>query len=92
MRADTPVVQIETPKKNPIIIWYTHHKRKVWVRDDLKGHHRNFCLCYICKRNPFNREEGEEKCPIADAIYQNCKEFGVVTPVWECPEFEDERD
>ena len=64
---------------------YEHHGRQVFVREDLKGKHRDHCLCFSCgKFTPDNRRTN---CPIANALYSNCVQFGVVTPVYECPEF-----
>jgi hypothetical protein len=72
------------PKYNPIEI-YVHHGRVVSVRSDLKGHHREFCLCYNdCVRfnpgTPYN-------CEIARALYEFNMKYDLVTPVWECPEY-----
>jgi len=65
---------------------YNHHGNEVWVRPDLKGKHREFCLCHVCKKlDMVNREKN---CPIAKALYENCVKFKLVTPVWECPDFE----
>lgn len=67
---------------------YMHHDRMVMVRSELRGLHRDYCLCFSgCKK--FRPDlPRKENCPIADAIYVNCVEYGVVTPVWECPEVE----
>lgn len=27
----------------------------------------------------------EGNCEIANAVFENCAKFGIVTPVWECP-------
>lgn len=64
---------------------YEHHGKKVFVREDLKGKHREHCLCYSgCT---WFRPGREDNCPIAKAVYRNCVEFGIVTPMWECPVF-----
>lgn len=63
---------------------YTHHDKIVAVQTELKGKHREHCLCYGCdKFKPLR----EDHCPIADAVFANCVKFNVVTPVWECPDF-----
>jgi hypothetical protein len=63
---------------------YTHHEALVWVQSDLKGKHRDNCLCYSCDK----MKPGEpDHCPIASRLYAVCKEFSLVTPVYECPEF-----
>lgn len=63
---------------------YIHHGAQVWVRDDLKGQHRNYCLCYQCDKflpnNPRN-------CPIAQALFKLNVKHALTTPVFECPEF-----
>lgn len=65
---------------------YAHHNIPVWVRADLKGKHRDYCLCYECKKFKPNTSEN---CPIAQAVYENCVKFGITTPMWECPDWED---
>jgi len=66
------------------IIVYEHHGNRVAVQEELKGTHREHCLCYGCD----NFKPGtEENCDIAEAVYENCVDFGIVTPVWECPDF-----
>ena len=56
----------------------------VAVRSDLKGKHREYCMCFDCTE--FNPDT-EYHCPIAKAVYNNCVEFDIVSPVWECPKF-----
>jgi len=65
---------------------YEHHGRTVTVRKDCKGLHRNFCLCYFCKK--FIPGVPEKNCSIANLIYAVCIKCDVVTPVWECPDYE----
>lgn len=62
---------------------YIHHGKSVVVRKDLKGQHRQHCMCYDCAL--FTPEDREENCEIANAVYENAVKFGIVTPVWECP-------
>ena len=69
----------------PKIMEYVHHDAKVKVRRELKGKHRDYCLCHIC--GSFDPDDRDENCCIANAIFENCKKFNVVTPVWECPNF-----
>ena len=57
----------------------------VWVRKDLKGKHREHCLCHSCE--DFHPEDREKNCPIANLNFSVCVAFGVVLPVWECPSF-----
>ena len=62
---------------------YTHHNREVGVRSDLRGRHREHCLCYSCV-------EFEEGCEIAKQVFALCVEENLVLPVWECPSFTSE--
>jgi hypothetical protein len=64
---------------------YEHHGVDVVVNSDMKGKHREICLCYQCGRF---RHEGKPQCVIASAVYGNCVRFNLVTPVLECPAFE----
>lgn len=68
------------------VIRYEHYGANVAVYDELKGRHREHCLCYhpCIKFNP----NTPENCPIAQAVYENCVKFNIVTPMWECKEFE----
>lgn len=65
---------------------YVHYGKKVWVRNDLKGKHREYCLCWHCKR--FNPNEVRKNCSIAKTLYDLCVHYNLVTPVWECKKFE----
>jgi len=67
------------------VITYTHHGTMVSVRSDLQGKHREYCLCFSCEK--FNPGKPETNCPIANLLYAVCLAHGVVTPVWECPQF-----
>ena len=65
---------------------YEHHGKSVAVRTDLKGKHRNHCLCfYPCRR--FHPGE-PTNCSTAQSLFELCKHHGIVTPVYECPDFE----
>lgn len=64
---------------------YTHHGVVVAVRVDLKGKHRDFCLCYSCDKF---KPGMTENCPTAQENYELCVKRDLVLPVWECPEFE----
>jgi len=73
-----------TTKGNEMIVQYEHHGKKVWVRQDLMGQHREYCLCYSCASFKPNTPEN---CPIAQANYEFCVRHNVTLPVWECPIF-----
>lgn len=63
---------------------YDHHGATVWVQPELKGKHRDHCLCMVCDK----LKPGQpDNCPIAQATYENCVKFGTVTPMWECGKF-----
>lgn len=64
---------------------YEHHGKMVAVQPFLKGSHRDHCLCY--QGCIFFQPGSEEHCEIATANFENCKKFGTVQPVYECPKF-----
>lgn len=65
---------------------YEHHGKEVSVVSAVKGMHREHCLCFACKN--FIPEDREVNCNIANAVFENCVKFHLVTPVYECPEYE----
>ena len=69
------------------IIKYEHYGKKVYVDEDLLGKHREHCLCWKCKI--FKPESRIENCRIANLNYAICLLTGIVSPVWECPDFEE---
>lgn len=75
------------PRKNREFIAYRHHHPlvDVFVREDLKGKHRDYCLCYSC--DLFKPEDREENCVIANMVYSICVLDHLVLPVWECADF-----
>lgn len=70
----------------PIFVTYTHHGNLVWVNQELKGLHREHCLCYSCER--FFPGESSN-CPIAQELFNINVKHGITTPVFECPEFKE---
>lgn len=66
---------------------YEHHGHTVAVRSDLKGKHRDHCLCYRC--DEFKPKDPQANCPIANALYSLCVLASITTPVWECELFRD---
>ena len=66
---------------------YEHHGTKVSVREDLKGKHAGHCLCHSCAVANLYCSDPEDKCPIADKVFNLCKDENLVLPVWECPKF-----
>lgn len=71
-----------------MIEWYVHWKNcpPVAVQEDLKGLHRNHCLCWKCGN--FTPENRDLNCPIANLVYAVCVAENLTLPVWECPKFE----
>ncbi len=69
---------------------YKHHDALVVVQLDLKGRHKEHCLCYQqCK---FFAPDTPENCPIAQQVYELCVKEDLVLPVWECPMFQQESE
>lgn len=66
-------------KEDGEFIFYHHHDRDVWVRCDLVGEHRKYCLCFSCAFF--------EECDVTKALYSFCMRHNMIAPVWECPEF-----
>ena len=65
---------------------YEHHGQRVTVQKSLKGRHRQYCLCRDCKN--LDTVDEQHNCPIANELFSVCCVFHIVTPVWECPDFE----
>jgi len=68
-------------------IKYKHHGIDVSVREDLKGKHREHCLCWNCAK--FKPEDREANCQIANLLYKFDILHNVTTPVWECKKFKE---
>ena len=68
-----------------MMIKYEHHGKEVWVSSNLKGHHKKCCLCWSCDN--FIPNDREKNCKIANLLFSACQAFNIVTPVWECPEW-----
>jgi len=96
--------------KSEKIVEYEHHGENVKVREDLKGRHRDHCLCFRCNafkptahnkelmaefqdiiRDTINFAEAklEEGCARSAVLFALCCELGMTTPVWECPDCEE---
>jgi len=67
------------------VIKYNHHGKDVFVFEELKGKHRDMCLCFKCSKflpgTLFN-------CRIAQATFDNCVKYHITTPMFECPEWD----
>jgi len=67
------------------IVRYKHHGEFVAVFKELKGKHREHCLCFQCK---LFKPDTPENCDLAEQNYRACKINGMTMPVYECPKFE----
>jgi hypothetical protein len=67
-----------------VIERYEHHGKVVAVQSELKGKHRVHCICFICDKF---KPGAADHCPIARKVYKTCVEHGIVSPVYECPDF-----
>ncbi|MCK9596555.1 hypothetical protein M0R19_05185 [Candidatus Pacearchaeota archaeon] len=68
------------------IVMYNYHGVDVFVDEDLKGKHRDMCLCFRCAAFI----PGEvTNCAIAEDTFKNCVKNNLTTPVFECPIFEE---
>jgi hypothetical protein len=68
-----------------MIIKYNHHGTEVFVDEELKGKHRDNCLCFKCGR--FNPGMPETNCPKANLLYAVCIAESMTTPVYECADY-----
>jgi hypothetical protein len=64
---------------------YVHHGREVAVISEVKGRHRDFCLCF--NGCDFFKPNTPENCEIAKMNFAVCKTHGLVAPVMECPKY-----
>lgn len=64
------------------------HGKKVWAREDLDDQQCDSSLCWKCSKFHPDIEDEEDNCHIARQLFDLCKTHSLVTPVWECPEFE----
>jgi hypothetical protein len=68
------------------IIKYEHHGTVVSVDENLKGKHRECCLCFKCTKLDIN--DRNKNCERANELYAFCVKWDMTTPVFECPVFE----
>lgn len=64
---------------------YEHHGGLVWVMSDLRGKHRDYCLCHRC--TAFKPGQ-PDNCPQAQELYEFCVKHNATTPMWECAIFQ----
>lgn len=64
---------------------YERNGKKAWVRSDLKGRHKEFCMCWDCKK--FTPDTEDKGCPIIKQVLDTAAHHNIVLPVWECGVF-----
>jgi len=67
------------------IIKYEHFGNEVSVMEDMKGKHKDFCLCYKCSKL---KPDEADNCKLAQLVYDLCRLSGSTLVMWECKEFE----
>ena len=65
---------------------YEKNGQSVWVRQDLKGRQKEFCMCWDC--NSFKPEAADKGCLIIRDVLALASQKAIVLPVWECPKFQ----
>lgn len=65
---------------------YERNGKKVWVRSDLKGKQKEFCMCWNCKK--FKPETENKGCNTIKNVLSLANNCNIVLPVWECEIFE----
>ena len=68
-----------------MIVEYIHHGTLVKVDSALMGKHHDHCLCWKCG---LFKPGTSKNCAVAQKLYQICVEHDLVTPVYECPLFQ----
>ena len=71
------------------IVGYLHYGKYVFVDEELKGKHKEHCLCFRCRK--FVPKDRELNCRIAELNFANCRLNALVLPVYECPEFKEKQ-
>jgi hypothetical protein len=64
---------------------YEKNNKKVWVRADLKGKQKEFCMCWDCQH--FKPDTADKGCKIIKTVLDLATEKTIVLPVWECVSF-----
>ena len=65
---------------------YDKNGKDVWVRKDLKGRQKEFCMCWDCAR--FMPESADKGCATIKTVLELAARNAIVLPVWECPGFQ----
>jgi len=64
---------------------YERNNKKAWVRSDLKGKQKEFCMCWDCMK--FKPETDDKGCNIIKNVLSMATERNIILPVWECGVF-----
>lgn len=65
---------------------YEHNGNMVSVKSNLKGKHNDHCICFSnCDK--FYPDNLNKNCKIANILASIDKNFGIITPIWECPDY-----
>ena len=70
---------------------YQHHGVEVKVRADLRGKHREYCLCRACSKLTPEPGGQQANCSTARILYSLCVADALVVAVWECPHFQEKK-
>lgn len=73
-------------KKDRVVTKFEHHGVVVSCMDNLKGKHREHCLCWICRK--LNLADRDKNCKIASLLYAVDRQCQITTPVFYCKEFQ----
>jgi len=68
-----------------------HHGAVVWVMEDYDNEHWEHCLCAFCEKFNPHPHPAPESCLIAAQVYSLCVQHNLVLPVWECPNFKEDK-
>lgn len=71
------------------IIKFEHHGKEVFAQKELKGKHRDYCLCWKCGKL---KPGAEDNCKIAALLYRLDILAEVTTPVFYCREFSEKTE
>ena len=63
---------------------YEHHGVKVSAISELKGKHRDICLCWNCALFSPGNANGQPNCSLAQMNFEMDVKFHLITPVIEC--------
>lgn len=65
---------------------YFHHGEERWVRSDMMGKNKDFCLCYSCAKFKPNTPEN---CEIASGLHAFIIRNHAMAVMWDCAVFEE---